>query len=352
MEINTCRNASFLATFVLFICIFAKCCEAQDFDGENVGYYDPCSTPTAVLRGETFVFGVSYWPGYTVQNWGPAYNETSGTPGLNPCISSADVNGATVNYTQYLGDRGAVLTSYAVAVDSFSVLRFTKAEFDQLWDHIAPDRAKAVSMVAFKGDFRSEARYSASAEPYLTQGVGIATQMALVAVWDKGNFQGFEWFDFQTCAQCGGLFSDRCLRLQENPIYQKYPQTSCGAKIDDCSCRGLDCVSGNCTTAIYLAHRGTDRRGAVMQSAYQIQALNDYSVVTWFSKLWSKIDSAYDNQGSLIGNVGEGAGSGSVIVQVPNAGSSQSSFQAGQTSNTAATEGNCVFGDWNCTQVR
>ena len=34
------------------------------------------------------------------------------------------------------GNRGAVMTSYAVEVDSMAVLRVTKAEFDQLWDHI------------------------------------------------------------------------------------------------------------------------------------------------------------------------------------------------------------------------
>ena len=38
------------------------------------------------------------------------------------------------------------MTSYAVEVDSMAVLRVTKAEFDQLWDHI-PNTLPQVGLV-------------------------------------------------------------------------------------------------------------------------------------------------------------------------------------------------------------
>jgi hypothetical protein len=44
---------------------------------------------------------------------------------------------------------------------------------------------QAMSLVAFKGENRSDARYAASNEKYLTQGTGIATQMALIVNWSE-----------------------------------------------------------------------------------------------------------------------------------------------------------------------
>lgn len=35
-----------------------------------------------------------------------------------------------------------MLTSYALQVDKLAVLRITKAEFDQMWDHIPVAQAK------------------------------------------------------------------------------------------------------------------------------------------------------------------------------------------------------------------
>lgn len=44
---------------------------------------------------------------------------------------------------------------------------------------------QAISMIAFVGQNRSEARYAASNEAYLTQGVGVVTQTALIVNWSK-----------------------------------------------------------------------------------------------------------------------------------------------------------------------
>ena len=63
------------------------------------------------------------------------------------------------------------------------------------------------------------------------------------------------------------------------------PLLRLAAPFAKCTCRGLQCVSGNCTTAIYVGHRGTDSKGASMTSAYQIEQLNQYSFVNWFQSV-------------------------------------------------------------------
>jgi hypothetical protein len=67
----------------------------------------------------------------------------------------------------------------------------------------------------------------------------------------------------------------------------------CAAPFVDCACRGLGCVSGNCTTGIYVGHRGTDSKGAAMETAYQIQQLNQFSVTNWLQKVRSTNASCY-----------------------------------------------------------
>lgn len=47
----------------------------------------------------------------------------------------------------------------------------------------------------------------------------------------------------------------------------------------------MACTKGNCTTSIYIAHRGTDRKGRAMQSAYQLDQLNSLSFTNWFSEV-------------------------------------------------------------------
>lgn len=48
---------------------------------------------------------------------------------------------------------------------------------------------------------------------------------------DKGSLESFEWFDFQSCAACGGIYSSQCIRLPEDPVVQQYPQTTCAGAV-------------------------------------------------------------------------------------------------------------------------
>ena len=48
--------------------------------------------------------------------------------------------------------------------------------------------------------------------------------MGLILNFDRGAFQGFEWYDFGPCTSCGG---SACISTQYNADYQRYPQSSC-----------------------------------------------------------------------------------------------------------------------------
>lgn len=54
-----------------------------------------------LLQGDGFVFGVAYWPAGTLVNWGPPVN-SSGAPGLNPCLTTFTWGNVTTNYQSYL----------------------------------------------------------------------------------------------------------------------------------------------------------------------------------------------------------------------------------------------------------
>jgi hypothetical protein len=79
-----------------------------------------------------------------------------------------------------------------------------------------------------------------------------------VCAADRGNFAGFEWYDFQSCAQCGGIYDERCLRVQQDPIYQPYPQTTCGGEwgdgwLDGPCGRAVLCRAVGCHSAVTLS---------------------------------------------------------------------------------------------------
>lgn len=55
---------------------------------------------------------------------------------------------------------------------------------------------------------------------------------------------------------------------------------------DECKCnKGLDCPANNCTTTVYVGHRGSDAPGRSMKTGYQIQQINQYSITSFFWKL-------------------------------------------------------------------
>lgn len=120
-----------------------------------------------------------------------------------------------------------------IKVDTLAAARTTRAEMAQLWAYIQktiqPDD-QVLSVIAFRGENRSEAQYVASASAARSEGTGIVQQLSLMVGWDRGTFAGFTWFNQGPCDMCGGLGNARCVQTQYDANYQKYPESACACE--------------------------------------------------------------------------------------------------------------------------
>lgn len=91
--------------------------------------------------------------------------------------------------------------------------------------------AQVLSVVAFRGQNRSEAQYIVSNAPSRSEGTGIVQQLSLMVAWDRGRFDGFTWYNQGPCDQCGGLSNARCVQTQYEANYQKYPESACACEL-------------------------------------------------------------------------------------------------------------------------
>jgi hypothetical protein len=254
------------------------------------------------------VFGLAFWPGGLVSDWGAPYNTTTGAPGLNPCLD-APVTGADGTnfgtYQEYLTSKGVVFGTYMIKVDTIAAARTTRAEMTQIWKavtekFVADDQV--ISVIAFRGQNRSEAQYVISNSPGRTDGTGIVQQLSLMVAWDRGTFNGLTWYNGGPCDSCGGMSSSKCIQTQYQPDYQQYTQSTCAWTFDECACNAtnpLQCAASNCTSAIYVGHRGSDKPGRTMKTGSQIEKINQFSITSFF---WRLLDSAFN----LLGNAGIG----------------------------------------------
>lgn len=334
------RSRGSLAALLLLLCSgCAWRAQAQVVieDAGTQGTYDPCKAPPrSVKKGDPFVFGMAFWPGGTISSWGAPYNTTSGAPGLNPCLTNGTVtntDGSQQSYQAYLAERGVVFASYMVKVDTISAIRNTRAEMDQLWAKVLKDAdsTAVISAIAFRGQNRSEPHLLRSNASAQSEGTGIVEQLSLLVSWNRGSFDGFQWYNQGPCDGCGGLSGARCVQTQYDPSYQRYPESACATSFESCECAlGLKCPSNNCTTTVYLGHRGSDKSGRVLESGYQIQQINQYSITSFF---WKLLDGAFNILGnSGIGTVG---GSGSVAAPVVLDGDTDAALAANQAAQQA-----------------
>ncbi|KDD75899.1 hypothetical protein H632_c447p1 [Helicosporidium sp. ATCC 50920] len=214
-------------------------------------------------------------------------------PGLNPCLGDVDLGNQTLNYEQFLQASGVTFSTFSVTVDTMAALHTTKAEMDSLWNSIQGTQQRQVmSVIAFRGENRSEARYIRSNSPSDTGGTGIAEEMGLVVSFARGVFAGFSWYDYDDCVACGGLSSSECIKTTYDPVYQTVTQNTCAAPLADCTCRGLQCTADNCTTTFYTTFQGSDQAGNTLTSQYEIQNISRFSVTNFFSNIFSKITAA------------------------------------------------------------
>eukprot|EP00877_Chromochloris_zofingiensis_P007076 jgi/Chrzof1/2621/Cz11g22220.t1 len=166
--------------------------------------------------------------------------------------------------------------------------------------------APVISIVAFRADVRSDARYVASFAPSITQGTGFVTSLALTAKFQTGTLKYLQFYNL-TCNDCGGRDTPNCLNA-----------TSCALPVSNCTCpaavqaaadntttNNTDgasvCNYGNftyCATGINLAFEGTDRVSSAFVSASQVTKLNSYSLVELFNRgksMFFDVQSKYTN---------------------------------------------------------
>ncbi len=164
-------------------------------------------------------------------------------------------------------------------------LRTTKLEEDLLFEQAKQQIGgeAVISVIAFRGNIRSEAQYIRSASS-TTVGQGVVTRLGLIATMDTGNLTALNWYNFDGCNDCGGAGSSTCIQTQYDPVYQVTPQESCATPLDEkaCTpCADKECktaLSVNCSTTVVTAFRGASKSGQPYQSAYQLQAAFKYSV--------------------------------------------------------------------------
>ena len=101
---------------------------------------------------------------------------------------------------------------------------------------------QAITVIAFRGQNRSEAQYVVSASAAASQGTGVVQQLSLMVAWDRGTFNGFTWYNSGPCDTCGGLSNARCVQTQYEPYVQRYPQSSCACEC----CVGAGVASACC----------------------------------------------------------------------------------------------------------
>jgi hypothetical protein len=54
------------------------------------------------VQGDGFYVGVAFWPGGSINDWGPVHNATLNYTGLTPCESAAEYNATGLTHQQYL----------------------------------------------------------------------------------------------------------------------------------------------------------------------------------------------------------------------------------------------------------
>ncbi len=59
-------------------------------------------TLKAPVQGSGFYVGVAFWPGGTIEDWGPVFNAAANYTGLSPCESKAEYNATGLTHQQYL----------------------------------------------------------------------------------------------------------------------------------------------------------------------------------------------------------------------------------------------------------
>lgn len=105
----------------------------------------------------------------------------AGLPGLNPCVGDVQLSdGSVINYRNTLAQNGVYFTTYAVQVDTLAAVRTSEEEETQLLAYAtAENKPQVLTVIAFRNNLRSEARYVRSQSPE-SGGTGTVEKMAIL----------------------------------------------------------------------------------------------------------------------------------------------------------------------------
>ncbi|KAF8396356.1 hypothetical protein HHK36_017973 [Tetracentron sinense] len=129
--------------------------------------------------------------------------------------------------------------------------------------------------VAFAGQ-----KYAArSSSAFIANSTYIITSFTLVLEFQKGRLQNLYW-KRDGCASCSGKSNFVCLNKQD-----------CAIKTPGCKKRG---GSVDCSLGIQLAFSGTDKHNKVLNSWYEVEKLQQYSLYGLYSNLKDSLTGQYN----------------------------------------------------------
>lgn len=103
-------------------------------------------------------------------------------PSLNTAFSDSTTHHHTIPpHILHQTSKNVLFSTYGIGVDTMTALRNTKVEEDQLYDYVtaATGVEQVVSVIAFRGNIRSEAQYVRS-NSAITGGTGVVKGLGLI----------------------------------------------------------------------------------------------------------------------------------------------------------------------------
>ncbi|XP_044507794.1 uncharacterized protein LOC123227171 [Mangifera indica] len=216
--------------------------------GDTNHVYSPCSD-TTVQIDDGFTFGIAF-----AQRTSFVYNNSLQ---LSPCDRRLS-----------LSSSNSQIAVFRPKVDEISLLTINTSSFSR--------DSYGGYMVAFAG------RKYAARSPYafVANATYTVTSFTLVLEFQKGRLQNLYW-KRDGCAKCAGQSNFVCLN-----------NVDCAIRTSSCKNHG---GSVDCSLGIQLAFSGTDKHLAVLNSWYEVENLQQYSLYSLYSNLRDSLTSQYNN---------------------------------------------------------
>lgn len=258
----------------LNLAVLLLCCFLHGTASQNLNPCEP-TQPSDIEQGKGFVIGLAYWPGGSIADWGNA------SAGLHPCF---DDEGLLVT-------AGVEIATFEIEVDKMALLRtsrFTEAQlFDQAQRSNGPD---VVSVVAFAGKYRSEARYIWSDDASITGGTGVVNTLSLIPDFDEGRLEFLRWRN----VGCNGCDDSQCIKTTQPAQTDLAESSACASfSISDCACgrssNNRQCASPadepfRCHTGFQVATSGEDKNSKPLKTGLQLQRINALSLTNLYNR--------------------------------------------------------------------